>query len=77
MFVVYGLRGYNAKMILPRILVIQFRLRDKTVLLEQQSIVREIGPDVILEFISALESTLVWNEPKTLLKKYAGVIFGG
>ena len=77
MFVVYGLRGYNAKMILSRILVIQFRLRDKTVLLERQSIVREIGPDVILEFISALESTLVWNEPKTLLKKYAGVIFGG
>ncbi len=64
-------------MILPRILVIQFRLRDKTVALEQQSILREIGSEVVLDFSSALDASLSWNDPETLLSRYAGVIFGG
>ena len=64
-------------MILPRILVIQFRLRDKTLALEQQSIVREIGSDVTLEFSSALDTTVSWTKPEIVLKGYEGVIFGG
>ena len=64
-------------MILPRIHVIQFRLRDKTVALEQQSILREIGSDVALDFSSALDDSLPWNDPEILLKGYTGVIFGG
>lgn len=64
-------------MSIPRILVIQFRLRDKTLALEQQSIIREIGPDVTLELISALDLTKLWNEPPVLLHGYSGVIFGG
>ncbi len=64
-------------MILPRILVIQFRLRDKTLALEQQSISREIGSDVTLEFLSALDEALSWDDPVAVLSGYAGVIFGG
>lgn len=64
-------------MIIPRIIVIQFRLRNNTVALEQQSIVREIRSDVALDFHSALDGTLSWNDPKTLLLGYSGVIFGG
>lgn len=64
-------------MILPRILVIQFRLRDKTVVLEQQSILREIGPEVVVKFSSALDTSWSWNDPKSLLQDYDGVMFGG
>ncbi|MES2749197.1 MAG: hypothetical protein V4606_02285 [Patescibacteria group bacterium] len=61
----------------PSILIIQFRLRDKTRTLEQQSIQREIGPAVKLEFISALDTTCLWDNPALLLENYAGVMFGG
>ncbi len=61
----------------PCILVIQFRLRDKTRTLEQQSIAREIGVDVSLEFISALDTTQPYDDPKNLLQGFSGVIFGG
>ncbi len=64
-------------MVSPRIFVVQFRLRDKTLALERQSILREIGQNVLLDFSSALDTTLVWNDPRILLKGYAGIIFGG
>lgn len=62
----------------PSILVIQFRVRDKAIALEQQSIQREIGSDVSLKCISALNTaTHPWNNPALLLQGFTGVMFGG
>lgn len=59
------------------ILIIQFRAKAVTAELEKASITRELGPDCIIETISALDELVSWNEPATVLMNVNGVIFGG
>lgn len=60
-----------------KILTIQFRTNQNSITLEQKSIVREIGDTAEVDFISALDTTLDWHYPETLMESYQGVILGG
>jgi GMP synthase (glutamine-hydrolysing) len=59
------------------ILGIQFRKKPETALLEQASITRELGEAVTVGFVSALDATLDWQYPETIMQAYHGVILGG
>lgn len=59
------------------ILCIQFRKSSIAALLEQKSITREIGTEVAVVFVSALDTTLEWDRPEELMVPYRGVILGG
>lgn len=45
--------------------------------MEQESISRELGPDIQLLCISALDENISWQLPAEVLAGIAGVIFGG
>jgi GMP synthase-like glutamine amidotransferase len=60
-----------------KILTIQFRTNQNSIMLEQKSIVREIGINARVDFISALEISLDWQCPETIIGNYQGVILGG
>ncbi len=59
------------------ILIIQFRVTAVTAALEKASIARELGDDVTVACLSALDEEINWNEPATMLAGIDGVIFGG
>ncbi len=60
-----------------KILAIQFRKSPTSALLEQQSVVREIGASAVVDFVSALEDSLAWDYPESFMEAYQGVILGG
>ncbi len=60
-----------------KILGIQFRKKETSVQLEQESIRREIGESAQLDFISALDTTIDWDAPEIILASYQGVVLGG
>lgn len=62
---------------IPTILAIQFRLRPANSALEQASIRREISDTVAINFVSALDKDMAWDDPFQLLSDYQGVILGG
>lgn len=70
-------KGYNAKNMRPKILLIQFRYNPLHSKLEAASMVRELGEGVDMVCVSALDNTLVWQNPKELLFSYDGLILGG
>lgn len=59
------------------ILIIQFRSRAVTAALEEASIVRELGEGIAVSCLSALDESISWQGPATILEKVDGVIFGG
>lgn len=59
------------------ILLIQFRDRAVTANLERVSIERELGENIIIRTLSALDAQVAWNDPRALLADNVGVIFGG
>lgn len=59
------------------ITVIQFRVSDASLRQEQASIRREINPSITLKFLSALDETLDWHFPETIISGSNGVILGG
>lgn len=61
----------------PKILGVQFRKSKDTIEQEQACIVREAGVYTDVEFVSALDDTLDWNFPETIMERYDGVILGG
>jgi GMP synthase-like glutamine amidotransferase len=61
----------------PQILLIQFRATPVTAALEKASIVRELGPDVSVSCVSALDESISWDVPTEILADIDGVIFGG
>ena len=61
----------------PKILLVQFRYNEQHRALEQESVVRELGVGVVVECCSALDTTVLWQEPETLLAPYAGLVLGG
>ncbi len=61
----------------PKILLIQFRHNPVHSELETSSIVRELGPAVATYRVSALDDSIDWNDPKSLLESYDGLILGG
>lgn len=60
-----------------KILGIQFRVSKDSIAEEQASLKREIGRYADLEFISALDDSLNWSHPETILAGYQGIILGG
>lgn len=61
----------------PKILTIQFRKNSNSIAQEQAGILREIGPHVQVDFISALDDGTNWGTPSELLHEYDGLILGG
>lgn len=61
----------------PKILTIQFRSNPSSREQEQAAIVREGGVYAEIEFVSALDESINWAEPATLMVPYQGVILGG
>lgn len=61
----------------PKILSIQFRNNLQSVKLEQDSMLREVGPYADIVFVSALDMALDWNFPEMIMVEYCGVILGG
>lgn len=59
------------------ILLIQFRSKTITEELERTSILRELGNDISVVTMSALDNQVLWNEPAQILTDIDGVIFGG
>lgn len=60
-----------------KILGIQFRKNPASITQEQVCIQREVGEEVIIEFVSAFDETAEWNFPETIVAGYDGVILGG
>ncbi|MCA9354736.1 MAG: gamma-glutamyl-gamma-aminobutyrate hydrolase family protein [Candidatus Kaiserbacteria bacterium] len=60
-----------------KILTIQFRVNPASVAQEQASIQREAGVYAEIDFISALDESINWNDPATLMIPYQGLILGG
>lgn len=61
----------------PRILTIQFRKNPVSIEQEQACVVREAGVYAEIDFVSALDETIDFNYPETVLEGYSGVILGG
>jgi GMP synthase (glutamine-hydrolysing) len=61
----------------PTILGIQFRVAPAMIEREQAAMVREAGTYADIEFVSALDISVNWNEPAALMAPYHGVILGG
>lgn len=60
-----------------KILGIQFRKNPTSIQLEQDSIRREVGDAAGFYFVSALDTSIDWNNPVSMLSGYHGVILGG
>lgn len=60
-----------------KILCIQFRKNIASVAQEQASIQREAGVYADVEFLSALDESVCWSEPKALMTGYQGLLLGG
>lgn len=60
-----------------KILGIQFRKNETSKQLERDSIRRELGERVQVDFVDALDASLLWNQPEILLGSYHGLILGG
>lgn len=60
-----------------KILLIQFRTNPKAVIQEKESVRRELGDTVVLETKDALDFSIDWNFPETIMEPYQGVILGG
>ncbi len=61
----------------PKILLVQFRYNDHHCALERESVARELGDTIVVECCSALDTTVLWHEPATLLAPYDGLVLGG
>lgn len=61
----------------PTILVLQFRQKLANIAMEQASLRREIEDSTELVYISALDTTILWDKPAELLVPYQGIILGG
>ena len=61
----------------PTILVLQFRRNPMNIAMEQASLRREIEDTIKLVYVSALDTTILWDQPVDLLAPYHGVILGG
>jgi GMP synthase-like glutamine amidotransferase len=70
-------KGVQCKNMQPKILLIQFRHNPIHSALETASIVRELGGTVDTVCLSALDESVTWNDPATLLVPFDGVILGG
>jgi GMP synthase-like glutamine amidotransferase len=60
-----------------KILGIQFRVKPDAVSHEKACLQREAGVYADIEFVSALDESVDWNEPAKLMEEYQGVILGG
>lgn len=58
-------------------LIIQFRTREVTAGLERMSVARELGEGITISCLSALDDTVSWHEPTSVLDQIDGIIFGG
>lgn len=61
----------------PLILGIQFRSNERAIVGEQSAIKNALQGVVDVAFASALDTTLPWEHPQTMLAEYQGVILGG
>lgn len=62
---------------MQKILAIQFRRNPVSIEQEQACIVREAGIYTGVDFVSALDETIDFQFPETILEGYSGVILGG
>ncbi len=62
---------------MPKILTIQFRTNEFALEQERMCLARELGDAVQVDFISALDTTIDWNYPETIVNSYSGVVLGG
>jgi GMP synthase-like glutamine amidotransferase len=62
---------------MKKILGIQFRINKEAIAREQVSLRRELGLDVSLECLDALDATTTWDNPEALLQGFSGVVLGG
>lgn len=60
-----------------KILGIQFRKNPNSVAQEQACVQREAGIYADVEFVSALDDTIDWQYPETIMEAYHGVVLGG
>ncbi len=60
-----------------KILGIQFRIKEKSISHEQETIIRELGSEVQIDFVSALDTSIDWHFPEVVLEGYSGVVLGG
>ncbi len=60
-----------------QILGIQFRQSAAAVSREQESLTRACADHATITFVSALDDTVLWQYPETILTGFAGVILGG
>jgi GMP synthase-like glutamine amidotransferase len=60
-----------------QILCIQFRRAPNAIAYEQDCISRALIENATCQFISALDTTLSWNDPALLLAQISGVVLGG
>jgi len=60
-----------------KILTLQFRINEAAIQQEQCGIRRELGEDVGVDFLSALDEGVNWQSPEVILDGYRGVILGG
>lgn len=60
-----------------KILFIQFRKNSESVEQEQACVVRDAGVYADVDFLSALDNTIDWNFPETIMENYQGLILGG
>lgn len=67
----------NADQKRPRILGIQFRENENSIKQEQTCINREIGDSADVSYLSALDESVVWNDPHAIMDGYDGVVLGG
>lgn len=61
----------------PKILTIQFRKNPDAVAGEQAGIRREVDDCADITFVSALDASIDWQYPETIMEGYHGVILGG
>lgn len=61
----------------PKILGIQFRENQNSVTQEQACINREIDESAAVSYLSALDESVAWNDPRTIMDGYDGVVLGG
>ena len=61
----------------PKILLLQFRHNPIHSELEAVSVIRELGTSVDVQCLSALDDSVPWYDPLTLLSPYNGLILGG
>jgi GMP synthase (glutamine-hydrolysing) len=62
---------------MAKILGIQFRTKESSIIHEQKTIARELGDEVAIDFMSALDTSIDWHFPETVLEGFDGVILGG